>query len=93
MELNDPETASIIQAQAHDMLSRIFEEKDSLIKCSIAIDDKEQIMTTMTDSLNFRILPQTLDLKIKRLTDTAKLPQQSHSTDACFDIYADIPNE
>ena len=41
MELNDPETASIIQAQAHDMLSRIFEEKDSLIKCSITIDDKE----------------------------------------------------
>ena len=40
-ELNDPETASIIQAQAHDMLSRIFEEKDSLIKCSITVDDKE----------------------------------------------------
>lgn len=41
MELNDPETASVIQAQAHDMLSRIFEEKDNLIKCSITIDDKE----------------------------------------------------
>lgn len=41
MELNDPETTSVIQAQAHDMLSRIFEEKDSLIKCSITIDDKE----------------------------------------------------
>lgn len=40
-ELNDPETASAIQAQAHDMLSRIFEEKYSLIKCSITIDDKE----------------------------------------------------
>lgn len=41
MELNDPETASVIMAQAHDMLSKIFEEKDSLIKCSITIDDKE----------------------------------------------------
>lgn len=41
MELNDPETASVIQARAHDMLSSIFEEKDSLIKCSIAMDDKE----------------------------------------------------
>lgn len=41
MELNDPETASVIQTQAHNMLSRIFEEKDNLIKCSIAIDDKE----------------------------------------------------
>ena len=41
MELNDPETASVVMAQAHDMLSKIFEEKDSLIKCSITIDDKE----------------------------------------------------
>ncbi len=30
-----------------------------------------------------------LNLKIKLLTDTAKLPQKSHPTDACFDIYAD----
>lgn len=41
MELNDPETASVVMAQAHDMLSKIFDEKDSLIKCSIAVDDKE----------------------------------------------------
>lgn len=34
-----------------------------------------------------------LNLKIKLLTDTAKVPQKSHPTDACFDIYADIPNE
>ena len=34
-----------------------------------------------------------LNLKIKLLTDTAKLPQKSHPNDACFDIYADIPNE
>lgn len=40
-ELNDPETASVVMAQAHDMLSKIFEEKDNLIKCSITIDDKE----------------------------------------------------
>ena len=30
-----------------------------------------------------------LDLKIQRLTDTAKLPTKSHPADACFDIYAD----
>lgn len=41
MELNDPETASVIMAQAHDMLSKIFDEKDNLIKCSITVDDKE----------------------------------------------------
>lgn len=43
--------------------------------------------------LNFRILPQTLDLKIQRLTETAKLPTKAHKNDACFDIYADIPDE
>lgn len=36
---------------------------------------------------------QPLNLKIKRLTDTAKLPTKAHDTDACFDIYADIPDE
>lgn len=41
MELNDPETASVVMAQAHDMPSKIFDEKDSLIKCSITVDDKE----------------------------------------------------
>lgn len=40
-ELNDPEMSSEVMSQAHDMLSKIFDEKDSLIKCSITIDDKE----------------------------------------------------
>lgn len=31
-----------------------------------------------------------LELKIKRLTNTAILPTKAHDTDACFDIYADI---
>ena len=44
MELNDPETASVIMAKAHDMLNKIFDEKNGLIKCSITIDDKEQVM-------------------------------------------------
>lgn len=42
---------------------------------------------------NFRIMPQILDLKIQRLTETAKLPTKAHPTDACFDIYADIPDK
>ena len=42
-------------------------------------------------SVNIRMMPQTLDLKIQRLTKTAKLPTKAHDTDACFDIYADIP--
>lgn len=44
-------------------------------------------------NLNTNFTGIKLDLKIQRLTDTAKLPQKSHSTDACFDIYADIPDE
>lgn len=34
-----------------------------------------------------------LNLKIQKLTNTAKLPTKAHPTDACFDIYADVPNE
>lgn len=45
------------------------------------------------EKINIRMMPKTLDLKIQRLTDTAKLPTKAHNTDACFDIYADIPNE
>ena len=31
----------------------------------------------------------TLTLKVKRLTETAKLPTYAHDGDACFDIYSD----
>lgn len=31
-----------------------------------------------------------LELKLKRLTETAKIPTKAHDNDACFDIYADI---
>ena len=33
-----------------------------------------------------------VEVKIKLLTDTAKIPTKAHDTDACFDIYADIPD-
>ena len=33
------------------------------------------------------------NLKVKRLTDTAKLPTYAHDGDACFDLYADDVNE
>nr|DAI00972.1 MAG TPA: dUTPase [Caudoviricetes sp.] len=33
-----------------------------------------------------------INIKIKRLTDTATLPRKAHHDDACFDIYADCPN-
>lgn len=33
-----------------------------------------------------------LELKFKRLTNTMKVPTKAHETDACWDLYADIPN-
>ena len=33
-----------------------------------------------------------LELKFKRLTETMTVPTKAHDTDACFDLYADIPN-
>lgn len=32
-----------------------------------------------------------MELKVKRLTDTAKPPKKAHLTDACFDLYVDEP--
>lgn len=34
-----------------------------------------------------------MDLKVKRLTDTAKLPTKAHPTDAGFDLYCDASFE
>lgn len=31
-----------------------------------------------------------IDVLVKRLTKTAKMPTKAHATDACFDIYADL---
>lgn len=45
------------------------------------------------NNIDFSFVCKLLNLKIKLLTNTAKLPQKSHPTDACFDIYADIPDE
>ena len=34
-----------------------------------------------------------MEVKVKLLTPTAKLPTKAHTTDACFDIYADCKTE
>lgn len=41
IELNNPETEPEVIAKAHNMLTEIFDNRESLIKCSISIDDKE----------------------------------------------------
>lgn len=33
-----------------------------------------------------------MDIKLKRLTDSAIIPTKAHLTDACFDLYADCPD-
>lgn len=35
---------------------------------------------------------ETLKIKVKRLTETAKMPTKAHETDACFDLYCDMPD-
>ena len=34
-----------------------------------------------------------VNVKIKKLTETAKIPTKAHAEDAAFDLYADIPND
>lgn len=41
IELNNPQTEPEVIAKAHNMLTEIFDNRESLIKCSISIDDKE----------------------------------------------------
>lgn len=43
-------------------------------------------------SNNFACCP-SLNLNVKKLTDTSKLPCKAHPTDACFDIYADLMSD
>ena len=33
-----------------------------------------------------------IQIKMKRVADTAILPRKAHDSDACFDLYAHIPN-
>ena len=40
----------------------------------------------------FKRKDNTVKIKIKRLTETAKLPTKAHESDACFDLYVDIPD-
>ena len=43
------------------------------------------------ETFNLRPMPQTLNLKIKRITETAVLPTQNSTQAAGLDLYADIP--
>lgn len=36
---------------------------------------------------------EAVNVKIKLLSKTAKMPTKAHETDACFDLYADCPDD
>ena len=40
--------------------------------------------------VEFDMVPETVDIKIKMLTSIAQMPSKAYPGDACFDIYADI---
>ena len=48
-------------------------------------------MVGIMETFNLRPMPQTLNLKIKRITETAVLPTQNSTQAAGLDLYADIP--
>lgn len=41
MKLANEETESEIIAQAHNMVSEIFTDRDNLMSCTMSVDDKE----------------------------------------------------
>ena len=50
----------------------------------------EDLFNLLGDNLaEIALKRQIVDVKIQKLTQTAKMPEYSHTTDACADIYAD----
>ena len=50
----------------------------------------EDLFNLLGDNLaEIALKRQIVDIKIQKLTQTAKMPEYSHTTDACADIYAD----
>ena len=50
----------------------------------------EDLFNLLGDNLaEIALKRQIVDIKIQKLTQTAKMPAYSHTTDACADIYAD----
>ena len=51
----------------------------------------EQSPVNFTDiPVDFDMLEDAVDIKIKLLTSTAQIPTKANPGDACFDIYADV---
>lgn len=64
-----------------------FEIKDQMMNSGITPEGLVSLFET--DLLKNLLQRPAIPTKIQRLTETAKIPTYSHSTDACADIYAD----
>lgn len=63
------------------------QEKQAILDSGITYDD---LMSILTDSFKDKMGPREIvNVKIQRLTDTARIPEYAHLTDACADLYAD----
>lgn len=63
------------------------QEKQAILESGITYDD---MMSIVTDNFKDKMGPREIvDVKIQRLTDTARIPEYAHLTDACADLYAD----
>ena len=63
-DLNDPETASVIIAEAHDIVSRIFDEKDNLPSVSVYDTWKHLVLISFLTSMPLTSTPTSLKLFI-----------------------------
>ena len=63
------------------------EEKEAILNSGISLEDFSTILEeSMVDKLGPR---EVVDMHIQTLTDTAKVPEYAHMSDACADIHAD----
>ena len=75
---NDPKNLVILTKSSHMRLHSLLSPKKKDKETGRFTKGKGDIM---------------LNLGIKTLTDSARLPKKAHSTDACFDIYADLMSD
>lgn len=63
------------------------QEKEAILNSGISFEDFSTILgENFSDKLGAR---EIVNVNVEKLTDTARIPVYSHSTDACADIYSD----
>lgn len=63
------------------------EEKEAILNSGVSLEDFNAILSeSMADKLGPR---EIVNVHIQTLTNTAKVPEYAHVSDACADIYAD----